>query len=146
MGSTGSQTVASGTHRAMAVCAALVASSAIGGSLGLATGTLEMGSGVNERLPFASPVLGGVALGLFVAVPFAGLAVAAWRGHAGTDALALLAGSVLVGWIIVEVAVIREFSPLQPSLALVGIGFVGAGIQGRRRGRMITARHTTGAR
>lgn len=146
MGSAESNTATGEPHRTMAACAALVAFSAFAGSIGLATGTLEMGSPVNERLPFASPVVGGAALALLVAGPFALLAVAALRGLEQTDLVAFVAGSVLIGWIAVEVAFIREFSPLQPLLAAVGLAFAVVGYRGWRREQPTGTTHTTAFR
>jgi len=46
----------------LAVYAALVAVSAWGGVVGLATGALDMGNDLNHRLPFHSPAFGAFAL------------------------------------------------------------------------------------
>ena len=47
-------------------------------------------------------------------------AVAAWRGPPWADAAVVLAGLALDGWIVVEVAVIRTFSWMQPVCAGYG--------------------------
>jgi hypothetical protein len=118
---------ASRRRRLLAVAAAVVSASAFGGALGLVTGTLDLGASVTERLPWESAVVGGVALALWVGVPFAVLAVLAWRGSARTGAVAVAAGGLVIGWIVVQVACIRTFSPFQPTYLVVGLGFVGAG-------------------
>jgi hypothetical protein len=97
------------------MCAAAVA-----GVIGLAGGALDLGATITARIPAASPVLGAVALGLVVAVPMGAAAVAGWRGSGRTAALASFAGTALIGWIAVEIAVIRTFSWLQPACAVYG--------------------------
>ena len=103
---------------------ALVALSAWFGAVGLITGLVPAPSSLAARLPFHSPVFGGVALACVVAIPATLVTVLAWRRHPRTgDALALT-GLLLVGWILVEVVVVREFSPLQPVCLLAGAGLI----------------------
>ncbi len=90
-----------------------------------------MGAEVNRRLPLHSPVLGGCALALWVGAPSTVVAIAAWRRDHRADRACRVAGLLLVGWIIVELAFIREVSFLQP--VFVGVGAVFVAI-GRRTG------------
>jgi hypothetical protein len=65
-------------------------------------------------------------------VPTTVLAVLALRDDPRTDAVALLSGLLLVGWIVVELAFIREFSFFHPTYLVVGtillwVGRHGAG-------------------
>lgn len=61
-------------HRTgVAVFAAIIAFSAYAGAIGLVSGGLSLGE-FTARLPFGSPVLGGIALALIVAVPSTWLA------------------------------------------------------------------------
>lgn len=115
----------------LAVYAGLVALSAYGGVFGLATGVLDMGHELNHRLPFHSPVLGAFALLVIVAAPATALAWHAARGDERVGVTASFAGIMLIAWIVVEVAFIREFSGLQPIYVAVGITFV---VIGRRVG------------
>ncbi len=117
---------------ALAVTGALMCLSALGGAVGLISGPLDLGHRLNERLPFGSPVFGGVGLAVFVAVPFAAVARWAWRGDREAWGAALLAGLLLIGWIIVELAFIREFSFLQPLCLAIGAAFTAVGYLGRR--------------
>ena len=55
-------------HRGIAALAALMAIAAYAGVVGLMTGVPDMGTLVNGRLPLSSPVLGGLALLLIVAM------------------------------------------------------------------------------
>ena len=122
-------------RRGLAVAAALVALSAWGGAAGLATGSLALEGGLNARLPFHSPVVGALALAVVVAVPFTLLAVSAWRGSERTDELALGSGALLVGWILVELAFVRELSFFHPLYLVIGGVFVFCGRHALKRSR-----------
>ncbi len=111
----------------LAIFAAIVALSGYGGALGLMSGVLSLGEVVTARLPFASPVLGGVALALIVAVPTTVLAWFAWHGDERTDAAAVFAGVLVIGWIVVELLVIRELTFFHPTYVLVGAAFIWVG-------------------
>jgi hypothetical protein len=112
---------------ALVAFAAVVAFSAFAGTVGLATGTLDMGNTLNQRLPLHSPVLGGPALALVVGVPTSVVAIMMRRRDRRADSAAVVAGALLIGWILVEVAFIRELSFLQPFYAGVGIVFIAIG-------------------
>jgi hypothetical protein len=101
-----------------------VASTAYGGAVALTAGVTSLDGELERRLPFASPVFGGIALALVVGVPFTVLAIAAWRGSDCTDQLSLAAGLVLIGWIVVEYLFIRELSFFHPLYLGIGIVFV----------------------
>ncbi len=107
--------------------AGFVAVSAFGGAAGLISGWLRLGAPMTARLPLHSPVFAGLALACVVAVPASVVAVLAWRGHPRDRDAAVLAGVLLTGWIIVEVAVVRQFSPLQVVYGLAGIGLIVSG-------------------
>jgi hypothetical protein len=108
----------------LAVYAAFLAVSAWGGVVGLATGVLDMGHDLNRRLPFHSPVFGACALAVIVAIPATALARQAARGDGRTGETALFTGVMLIVWIAVELAFIRQFSGLQPVYIGVGATFV----------------------
>jgi hypothetical protein len=109
------------------VCEGAVSLSALAGSAGLASGSIDFGATINGRLPFGSLVLGAVALAVVVGLPMAVACVADWRGAGRANQLSMGAGGLLVGWIVVEVVVTRSFSWLQPTMAMIGaaIGFAG---------------------
>ena len=113
-------------RNAVAAYAGFVAFSAYAGAVGLVTGALDTGPTIEHRLPLHSPVLGGVALGLVVGVPATVLARRAWRGQ-DIGRAALVAGTMLIGWIAIEVAFIREFSGLQVVYVGVGASFIALG-------------------
>jgi len=104
--------------------AAFIAISAYGGTLGLITGALDMGHTLNQRLPLHSPVLGGIALALIVGFPASVVATMAWHRDRRADAASVAAGVLLVGWIVIEIAFIREFAFLQLFYAGAGVVFV----------------------
>jgi len=112
-------------RRGLAAFAGLNAAIAWGGAVALTAGGIELGGRLDERLPFDSPVLAGAALALIVAVPLTLLARSAWRGGDRTDDLALLSGTALLAWIVVQLAVLWAFSPFQPIYACVGAYLVG---------------------
>ena len=91
--------------------AAFNAFGAWAGAVGLVTGGMDFGESINDRLPFDSLVLAGLALGITVGIPLTVLAWSAWTGGPRTDDLALVTGLMLIGWIVGQVVVIRAFSP-----------------------------------
>lgn len=125
-------------HRqALAAFAFVNALAALGGAVGLMTGVLDMGAELNGRLPFASPVIGGLALTLLVAVPFSIVAVAAWRDDWRADLFAAACGTLLVGWILVQLAFIREVSFFHPFYVSIGLWLAWYGLaEARTEGRI----------
>ena len=123
--------------------AAFNAFGAWAGAIGLVTGGMDFGESINDRLPFHSLVLAGLALGIIVGIPLTVLAWSAWVGGPRTDDLALAVGLTLIGWIVVQVAVIRAFSLFQPAYLAVGAAFVAAShrvsLSPHRRGVLILA-------
>jgi pimeloyl-ACP methyl ester carboxylesterase len=106
--------------------AAFNAFAAWAGAIGLVTGGMDFGASINDRLPFDSPVLAGLALATLVGVPLTLLAWSAWTGGPRTDDLALVVGLTLIVWIVVQVAVIRAYSFFQPAYLAIGTYFIAA--------------------
>ncbi len=119
-------------HRLLAVFAALNALSAWFGVVGLVGGGLSFGEDLDQRLPFDSLVLAGVALAVVVALPSTILAVLAWRGDSRTPAAATALGVLLIGWIVVQLLFLQSFSFFQPLYAAIGVAFL---VVGRRLAR-----------
>ena len=113
-------------HHGLAVAALVVALSAFVGAAELAGGGLSLGSKLNARLPFHSPVVGAIALALIVGVPFTVLALRAWYGDRRTGQTSFVAGVALLGWLLVELAFVREFSLLQVIYGVIGAAFIEA--------------------
>lgn len=119
--------------RPAAVLAGVMAFWAYAGGVGLTTGELDPGPEVTARLPAGSTILAGVALLLVVAVPMTVACVLAWHGDPWAAATVIAAGLALVGWIAVEVLVIRSFSWLQPACLVYGLLLARLGVRDRRR-------------
>lgn len=85
------------------------------GVAGLVGGAIDLGATLTARLPFASPGLAATGLALAVAVPMSCATVAVAVSHRWAAAVTVFAGVALVGWIALEIAVIRTFSPMQPA-------------------------------
>lgn len=127
----------------LAAFAAINAFAAYAGAFGLFTGATDFGDSINDRLPFDSLVLAGLALVIIVGIPLTLLAWSAFTGGPRTDDLAFAAGLLLIGWIIGQVLVIRAFSLFQPAYLAVGIFLIGAShrwsLSTRRRGVLFIA-------
>jgi len=104
----------------------ITAVSAWYGMIGLIGGAVGLGA-VTDRIPLHSPVFAGIALGLVVALPATFTAILCLRSHPRAGAASTLAGVLLLAWIIVELAVVREFSFLQPLCALLGVLLIALG-------------------
>ena len=99
---------------------ALVTMNAIYGGVGLIRDGMGMPQEWLASMPLHSWAFGGAALLLTVAVP---QAVTGWlvlARHPRAAAVALLAGGLLVGWIVVELLVLRRYFFLQPLVAVLG--------------------------
>jgi hypothetical protein len=127
----------------MCVAAAGTAATAYAGTVGLVGGGIDFGDTINNRLPFRSRPLAGLALAAIVGCPFTGLTVLAAKDDPRTNRAAIAAGGTLIGWIAVQVAVIRSFSVLQPISAGVGAAFVWAGLARSSRPRTEQVRPVT---
>lgn len=111
----------------LAALAFFVALNAVGGAVALMTGAIDLGAEIGGRLPFDSQVVGGLALASIVGVPMAVAGVYAATGRVHTAEVAMLAGALLVGWIGVQLLVIRTFSWLQPAMVVAGLLVFAAG-------------------
>ncbi|GAA0247455.1 hypothetical protein GCM10010492_53910 [Saccharothrix mutabilis subsp. mutabilis] len=128
-----STTTSPRTRRALAAGSGFVALNAFAGGVALATGVIDLGPVVTDRLPSHSPVLAGLALVLVVGAPMAVAARRAATGHPRWAGTAVFAGACLVAWIAVQLVVIRTFSWLQPVMAAAGVAVLLAGLRGIRK-------------
>lgn len=119
----------------LSVVCGLMCAAALAGVVGIAGGGIDFGPEVTARIPAASPAVAATALGVVVAVPMGVAAVAGWRRSPWAADLAIVAGAALIGWIVVQVAVIRTFSWLQPACAVYGAVVLLLGLLLRRSQR-----------
>lgn len=119
----------------LASVTAVVAVSAWVGALGLVIGAVDFGETVNARLPFHSAVFAGITLAVLIAVPMSVVTYLAAHRDTRTSPAAVVAGALLIGWIAVEVGVIRVFTALQPIGVLAGLVILLAGLQDFGRAR-----------
>lgn len=105
-----------------AVVALVAAIAATAGAVGLFSGSIDFGRSIDTRLPFASKPLAGAALLVLVALPTGAASLLSWRRSPAGASASLLAGLILVAWIVLEMVVIRAFSWLQPVMVLFGVG------------------------
>lgn len=125
-------------HALVALVATFNAVGAGFGAIGLASGWLELEDTVTSRLPWGSPVVGGVALAVVVGLPNALLAVVAFGRRAGTGPLSIAVGLALVAWIVVQLAFIRSVSFFHPLYIAVGLLQIWLGARVVRAGTGIT--------
>ena len=126
-------------RRLLLVLAVLNSVGALAGACGLAAGFLDLGPTLTGRLPFGSPVFAGVALGLLVALPNGALTLVALRRGRHTGLLAVAVGNIMVVWILVQLAFIRELSFFHPLYVAVGLLMVWAGVRAVRLDLGVTA-------
>ncbi len=94
--------------------AGLMATWAFAGSFGLITGAVPLTPATLDRIPLHSPILSGVALALVVGLPMTVVALTVDDNDAHNAQTTLVAASALIGWILVQLVVLREFNWLQP--------------------------------
>jgi hypothetical protein len=104
--------------------AGYVSISAYFAAVGLISGLLPIDAAMSATLSLHSPVFAGLALAVVVGLPASTVVWLAALGHPRTANAATLAGVFLVGWIGVELAIVREFSALQVLYAAAGIGLI----------------------
>jgi hypothetical protein len=123
------------TRSLLALLTGLTAVSAVAGGVGLASGAVDMGATITQRFPWHSALLAGLALLVVVGAPMALTSMLAFRNQHGQQTAAVVAGALLIGWIVVEIAVVREFNWLQVVFGVDGLVVFLAGL---RRGNVRT--------
>jgi hypothetical protein len=98
-----------------------VALGAVYGSILLITDAWQLDREMLRQLPVDTWVVPGVALAVLVAVPNLIAGVLAAIGHRWALKVSMVTGGVLVGWIIVQIAVIQQFFYLQPVMGICGL-------------------------
>ncbi len=121
---------------------AVTAVSAAGGATYGLRGAPAMPREWLDGSPFDDYRVPSLVLGIGVGGSSAAAAVIAWRGGDRAGPAAVLAGSVLTGWIVAQVWIIGPRSFLQPLMGGVGIAMVtlGARLRGTTPRACATAR------
>jgi hypothetical protein len=104
---------------------AFVAAGAIYGSIMLITDAWQLDRSMLDHLPVDTWILPGVALAVLIAVPYVVSTILVVIGHSTARGVALLAGTVLAGWIVVQIALIQQYFFLQPVMGLCGLLTIG---------------------
>jgi hypothetical protein len=115
-------------RRVLAVLAALNAIGALAGAWGLFTGVLDLGATVTGRLPGDSPEVAGIALALLVGVPNLVLLVVCLRRRPELGTVGVLVGAGMVGWILLQLAFIRDLTFFHPLYVGIGAVMIWAGL------------------
>ncbi|MEV6220443.1 hypothetical protein AB0M13_02220 [Nocardia fluminea] len=105
----------------------ILATWAFAGSLALITGALALGPAAGSRLPWQSPILAGVMLALVVGLPMTIAALTAAHEDRNLAQTAMVAACALIGWILLQLLVLREFSWLQPVCVILAVAVAGLG-------------------
>lgn len=106
---------------ALVAVEAFVAAGAAYGSIMLITDAWRLDPAMLRHLPVDTWVLPGIALAVLIAVPHVVAAVLVAMGRARARAASLLAGCILVGWIVAQIALIQQFFYLQPVMGVCGL-------------------------
>jgi hypothetical protein len=117
----------------LAAFTGVIAILAYAGAAALITGVIDFGDEVNARFPFGSTAFGGAALAVVVGVPMTVVTFLAMRPDSRTNLAAVVAGTLLVGWIAVEIGFVQSYSWLQPVFAFAGVAVAYAGLHDIRR-------------
>ena len=113
-------------HR-LALGEVVVALGAIAGAAGLVAGSIDLGNAINNRSTLESPAFAGGALFAIIGIPMTFAAIAALQGAGRRNHLAMAAEALLMGWIAVEIVVIRSFCCLRPAFLILGVAIAFAG-------------------
>ena len=112
------------SHKILVGILCFNALSAIGGSIGLVTGTLVLPPALLTHTPFVSYVIPGLILGLIVGASSLSAAIAIVTAVRQALLLSAGAGLIMMGWIVVEVLLIRGGSWLHGLYLATGFAVV----------------------
>ncbi len=107
-------------QRWLMLLSGIVAVWAFAGAAGLGTGVVSLGSTVQGRLPWHSSIFAAIMLAVIVGLPMAATSYLAATADRRAATAALVSGAALIGWILVQLALIRTGSWLQPVCVLLG--------------------------
>jgi len=111
----------------------IIAVNAIYGGIGLMVNGMGMPGDWLNATPFRTWTLPGIALLAAVAVPMSIAAVGELTRWRLAYLASVTAGLVLIGWIVVQVLMLRRYFFLQPVLGIAGVLVVGVAWWAHRR-------------
>jgi hypothetical protein len=114
----------------LAVVAGIGVIAAVAGAWGLLGGSISFGPVIEGRIPFPMWVP-GVILGLAVGGSMLLACLSAALNTRFTAEIALLAGAVTMGWIVVQIAIVGYISFLQPAVFTHGLIVLALGLSSR---------------
>jgi hypothetical protein len=116
-------------EQAIGCLGTLTAVSAAGGAIYGLRGAPAFPREWLDGSPFSDYRAPSLVLGIGVGGSSAASAMIAWRGGHRAGAAAVVAGSVLTGWIVAQVWIIGPRSFLQPLMGGVGVAMVTLGVR-----------------
>lgn len=122
----------------------LLAAGAYLGAVGFLTGGIDLGAAARD-LPFASPVFAGIMLGLINGLLPTVVVIGQLTGRAWAAPGHVVVGLALIGWIVVQVALIGLGSWLQVAYFVWGVAILGLALAHRRTLSRAPRRHPTPA-
>lgn len=111
----------------LCLIAGLLATWSFAGALGLITGALSLGPAAQDRLPWQSPILAGMSLALVVGLPMTVVALTANDHDPRTPQTTMAAACALIGWILLQLLVLRELSWVQPVGVILAVAVAALG-------------------
>lgn len=114
-------------RRCLIALAAVSAVTGYLGAVGLALMFIQLGDEVTGSLPWENTMVAGISLAVMVAIPMTVLTVMAARGDDRTDLAAVVAGWLLVLFIVGQVLIIETFTWFQPVYLLIGLAVLYTG-------------------
>jgi uncharacterized membrane protein len=127
-------------HPAILALSGVVATAGWAGAVLLLAGVVDFGAAVTSRLPFHSTVFAALALLAVVAVP---MTLTAWlcaRRSTWWRVAGAASGAMLVGWILIQLALIQTFSWLHPVMAAAGAAVLTSALSSGTRHRKVQVR------
>ena len=106
---------------------------AIAGGIGLLINGLGVPREQLEGTPFDSFAVPGLLLAVVVGGSMATATISAWQRVPWAGMTAMVAGSVMLGWIAIESIMITEGRPLQVTVAVLALATISLGSASRKQ-------------
>lgn len=116
------------TRIALVAVSGFSAVNAVAGGIGLLVNGLGVPREQLQGTPFDSFTVPGLLLAIVVGGSMAVAATSAWRKVSWAGIAAVVAGSVMLGWIAIESLMITDGRPLQVSVAVLSLATIALGV------------------